>query len=490
MTPEELAELGATPVSEQDLAELGATEVSTVMPTEAPVSNETDSAGSYAGSALQGATLGFGDELIGAGGGLVEYLRNKAKGGTLGLGEAYKQNRDAARIMLERDVGAHPLVNFAGGFLAPIPGAGAAKGGVAAAKTLGSAAKSAALGGLGAGVVGGAGNARELSDIPLEALKGGALGATVGGALGAGARGVGAIAEKAAPLAESLASRAFGRIPKHALNKTPNAPEAVRQFGREALESDLIVPFGSKDSQRERLAAEIAKRSQNIGRTALALEEKGAGMSADDLLGGIAMMSKEPRTTFDVAKNAALQGEGEALQSILPSRVGLTQILENKRQMQQVIPKMAQREASGAAPLGSQEAQGDIAKYLRQASEYAAEQVPGGEKLKQANEAYRKLALGRAIIRDAERAEASNNLAGLPDYIGTSGEGGGKGAVNMLLAPIVSAARHRGSSLGAVAADKLSKNAEGIQSRLGGAALQAATETELLRQMLGLSGTD
>lgn len=486
MTPEELAELGATPVSEEDLAELGATPIDA--PVETPATDdESKSAGSYAGSALQGATLGFGDELLGAGGGVVEYLRNKAKGGQLGLGEAYRQNRDAAREMLSRDVAEHPVVNFAGGLLTPIPGAGAAKGAIGGAKTLGAAAKAAAKGGAVSGLIGGAGNAKELRDIPREMAIGGALGAGVGGTLGAGARGVGALSEKAAPLAEALASRAFGRIPKPVLNRTPGAAEAVRKFGRETLDAGLVAPFGSKDAQRARLASELDRRSGEISRVSKSLEDRGASIPLDDLMGGIAMMSKDPRTLEDVAKNAALQRQAVGLQEILPGQVGLRQILENKRSMQKAIPKATARENFGADPVGTLEAQKDLGAYLRIASEFAADAVPGGgAQLSKANDAYRKLAIGRKIIEDAERAEASNNLAGLPDYIGTGGVGGSGGATNMLLAPMVSAARHRLPSLGAVVADRMSKGAQPTQERLGGAALKAATESELLRQYLGL----
>ena len=151
--------------------------------------------------ALQGMTFGFGDEMrAGASAGLGALT------GQGSFSDLYDVTRGYERGQQEQFAQNHPVASAAsqigGGLLTGVLG-GMKAGGTAAGKTLAarvgnagllgrlgiSGATGAAAGG-GAGALTGAGNADEMSDIPIDALTGGAVGAVTGGLLGAATEGV------------------------------------------------------------------------------------------------------------------------------------------------------------------------------------------------------------------------------------------------------------------------------------------------------------
>lgn len=143
--------------------------------------------------AAQGATFGFYDELRGlndAGGGspnepasLGNILTGAYRRLTGSSDEAaYHRSRNEARDELTTAREQHPVAAYggeiAGGLAVPV-------GSMAGTTTRTAAALAGARAGLVGGGLYGAGNADELSDVPKEALTGGAIGAAVGGPLGA-----------------------------------------------------------------------------------------------------------------------------------------------------------------------------------------------------------------------------------------------------------------------------------------------------------------
>jgi len=124
----------------------------------------------------QAATFGFGDEIQA---GIRSLLGN----------ESYKTLRDQERGANVASSEANPGSYLAGNVVGSLPQAmniaGVARnaGKVAGSKVLGSAAGGAGAGGV-YGVAQGAGQAKELKDVPLEAVKQGAIGAATGGVQG------------------------------------------------------------------------------------------------------------------------------------------------------------------------------------------------------------------------------------------------------------------------------------------------------------------
>jgi len=121
-------------------------------------------------SGARGLTLGFSDEIAGA----IAGAYTKSQGGD--YDEAYKKTRDWLRGKQEEASETHPVVSFASEMIGGIPLFAA--GGVPGAVVAGAAA--------------GAGEARELEDVPAGMAMGGAL----GGATGTAGKVIGSIFSK------------------------------------------------------------------------------------------------------------------------------------------------------------------------------------------------------------------------------------------------------------------------------------------------------
>lgn len=202
------------------------------------------------GGALQGATLGFADELAGAGRALMdpEAIRRQ------GLLEAYKKQRDISRQRFAEEERANPksyLAGELGGSLATAPLTGAA--------TLPRA--------MGLGAAYGLGKAE---GSPLEQAGEAVTGAALGGVgekvisaaspyikqgLEKGAAKLSAIGEKAKSAAEPWAFSATGAMLKDW--KTANKYKQVHQIGRDLLDEGVVTGGASR--------AEIARRAAEKG---------------------------------------------------------------------------------------------------------------------------------------------------------------------------------------------------------------------------------
>lgn len=154
---------------------------------------------SFMRGAVQGATMGLGDEASGGAEALYDKVLGDDKGKS--LGDLYSEHTAEARAENAAAQAAHPGLYGAGllggGIASSVGTAGLAPASVAG--RLGVAA------GMGAASGVGFGNADNITDGAKEALKG----ALVGGAVGAAGEGVGSyLASKAAPVADSLDSTA------------------------------------------------------------------------------------------------------------------------------------------------------------------------------------------------------------------------------------------------------------------------------------------
>lgn len=155
--------------------------------------------------AIQGGTLGFGDEIGGAVKGAYDALTTPEK-----LGDAYRRERDSIRdndaIAQEANPKTYLGSQVAGGIASAfVPGLGAAKGASLLAR-LGSGAALGAANGIGAS------NSEDLSGLAKDALTGGALGtAGTGVAEGVGAAGKSILAKLGSSLdPEHNLALAFG----------------------------------------------------------------------------------------------------------------------------------------------------------------------------------------------------------------------------------------------------------------------------------------
>lgn len=164
-----------------------------------PQSENKPSAVAGVVSAMQGPTLGFYDELVGATGAAVEAVGNLTPWGTgRSVGEAYKLHRDGARASADAYVKENPVLGHVERAVASIPMALVAPAGQVA-KTGSSVIGQAAKVGAGYGAVAGAGDSRATDaagitqDIATGAAGGAVLGPVVAGGLtaaGAAAKGI------------------------------------------------------------------------------------------------------------------------------------------------------------------------------------------------------------------------------------------------------------------------------------------------------------
>jgi hypothetical protein len=133
-------------------------------------------------TALQGPTLGFADELAGLVGGGGAMLQGKSPS------EAYTQARDIYRSGVESYKEEQPIGGAVAQGLASLP-LGLVNVGRSIAPNVGPVLRSIGSG-LGFGIVGGAGEAKELEDVAQEAATSGATSAVLGGATEMGMKAV------------------------------------------------------------------------------------------------------------------------------------------------------------------------------------------------------------------------------------------------------------------------------------------------------------
>lgn len=214
----------------------------------------------------QGATLGFADELTGAG----EAVIKKLSGHDATFGDLYEKSRDESRANYRAAKTANPktfLTGEVGGGLASLIAA------PAAATIKGAAAVGAGVGAVSA--LGGSEDDLTTNEGQISTAKKVALQSLVGGALGAGGK---YIADKFAPailepIAERRAAKAAGAMKSDFVKL---GDDELREAGRVALDTDIIKPgFSGTDDMMARTTAIQDVAGETIGGTMDVIDDAG-----------------------------------------------------------------------------------------------------------------------------------------------------------------------------------------------------------------------
>lgn len=207
----------------------------------------TSAGGAFLSGVSEGTTFGFGPRISG----LYQGVENLFTGEKPSFGEAYEYGKDIATAYKKTAQEEHPIAYGAGelsGSLAvPLPafltGAKAAK----QTATLGQATKQAISTGLKVGAPTGAlsaaGHTENIEDMPIEALKGAAIGGGLGAGLGIAGVGVGVAARKGKEVIQShlLPSKPGEEINEYLATVRGDDIPSFRERNLQILEQDGIL---------------------------------------------------------------------------------------------------------------------------------------------------------------------------------------------------------------------------------------------------------
>lgn len=239
-------------------------------------------------TALQGPTLGFADELAGLVGGGAALVRGQSPS------QGYQQARDIYRSGVESYKEEQPIGSAVAQGAASLP-LGMLNIGRSVAPNVGPVLRSMGSG-LGFGIVGGAGEAKELEDIPQEAATSGAVSSILGGATELGM--------KAVRPAKQIIGAQVGRM----------IPESVKD----------MIGTSSVDLARRRVAQamlrdgattdQVTARMAKLGDDAILAEA--SGYNTRDLLDTMATLTGRTKNwTEELIRNRQAQRGGRLAQS-------------------------------------------------------------------------------------------------------------------------------------------------------------------------------
>lgn len=217
---------------------------------------------------LQGATLGFGDE-IQAG---LKAGEQKLFGDDGGGGQSFESlyNQDVGQERAENAAAqqAHPYLYGAGNFTGAL-GLGAVTGGLGAETAVGRIGAASAMGAL-SGV--GYGNDDSLNNGAAEALKG----ALVGGAVGGAVEGLSSAfdPDNLDTFAANRSAAALG-ADKAAIRRL--GADKVQEIGRNALDEDIVGPFRGTDAMASRAQDLMDQGAQGMNDVYSTLDNAGVG---------------------------------------------------------------------------------------------------------------------------------------------------------------------------------------------------------------------
>ncbi len=238
--------------------------------------------------AVQGATLGFGDELYG---GLMGGIKKLARKGDFSTNyEKYRdQNRESNKKAAAENPGSYFGGNLAGGLVSTafVPGAGALKG----AGILKTAAQGAALGGItgaGASEANPLKSPDQLAEFGGDVLSGAAIGGALSGAGAAIGKGIKALApDSLREYANKRALSAAGFMSKDIKKLTPQQQQDI---GRALLDEKVVTALSSLDDVAERATAGKEAAGEAIGKALSTVDghvkELVAGIDTGKLLQG------------------------------------------------------------------------------------------------------------------------------------------------------------------------------------------------------------
>jgi hypothetical protein len=239
-------------------------------------------------TALQGPTLGFADELTGLVGAGAALVQGKSPS------EGYQQARDIYRSGVESYKEEQPIGAAVSQGVASLP-LGMLNLGRSIAPNVGPVLRSVGSG-LGFGIVGGAGEAKELEDVPVEAAKTGATSAVLGGLTEVGMKAV-------RPVKQAITSQA-GRI----------VPESVRDyFGTSSV--DLARRRVAQAMLRDGATTDqVAARMAKLGDDAILAES--SGYNTRDLLDTMATLTGRTKNyTEELIRSRQAQRGGRLAQA-------------------------------------------------------------------------------------------------------------------------------------------------------------------------------
>lgn len=309
--------------------------------------------------AAQGASLGFADEATAGVAGLKDYVAGKlGLRGDISLSDAYHTNRNAIRnadamaesknpgVFMGGQIGGALMTAFAPGTGALNAGRGA---GVAEAVSKGAAQ----------GALTGAGTAREITDVPAEALKGGAIGGAAGGAFNLGGKAFGYVKGKAGP----MIARSFGGVEESNLQKYLANPERINAAGGMP---ELHVQDSIDDA-----VARVAKDAEGTAKNAAAHAEHIDNLYSakqKDLIGATTPLTKAKEMS------AALNAEKKVLGKMseeADKALDNSGVVFRKQHLLQAIDKIGK----GAGDAVGDEAYSALSK-LQATRDRIAEQLP------------------------------------------------------------------------------------------------------------------
>ena len=239
-------------------------------------------------TALQGPTLGFADELAGLFGGGTALVQGQSPS------KGYQQARDVYRSGVESYKEEQPIGGAVAQGVASLP-LGMINLGRNIAPNVGPVMRSVASG-LGFGVVGGAGEAKELEDIPQEAATSGATSAVLGGATELGM--------KAVRPAKQIISAQTGRMIPESFKEMVggSSVDIARRRVAQAMLRDGVTPD------------QVTARMSKLGDDAILAES--SGYNTRDLLDTMATLTGRTKNyTEDLIRTRQAQRGGKLAQA-------------------------------------------------------------------------------------------------------------------------------------------------------------------------------
>lgn len=228
----------------------------------------------------QGLTLGFADELKAAGIAGMEALQGRGE-----FRPTYEQMRDVYREEQAAAQQQHPVAYGVGEVAGVLPAA-------VATAPMGLVGGSAAIGG-----AMGAGEAKELSDIPAEAAKGAAMGALMGG-----------VVKAAAPVVQ----KGLEGVSKSVLGGTEMASKGLAA-GEKALKDKTMGSLMKAGAIFEPTSAVTALAGREIGKRALPVVKKGVEKAGVNLAVSFEELAKRVPNKYKTILQQAEQRGGNAL---------------------------------------------------------------------------------------------------------------------------------------------------------------------------------
>lgn len=294
-------------------------------------------------SAMQGPTLGFYDEMVGATGAAVEAVGNLTPWGSgRSVGEAYRHHRDAARASADAYEKANPVLSHVERAAASLPLAIAAPA-VQVAKTSGGALTQVAKLGAGYGAVAGGGDSRatDAEGITRDMITGAAGGAVLGPAV---AGGLSAAATAAKGVTGQVAKAAEGTRfadTVAALGITPRTEMAAQQTAAQKIAQVIERDAGGRGSLTNPLDV-IAARQRTLGPEATIADA--GGQNTRQLLDTLSTLPGKTKDATERLIHSRQAGRADRLVDAAESGLGT-----NGARLPQTLESLdiARKEAAG-----------------------------------------------------------------------------------------------------------------------------------------------